>query len=225
MWVLNSPINISSYFKDESRLQSKCICKILLPWVYIKYRVTKLLAKYFLINPGVEWHLFLCVSLDQAGSWVTFVSLCQPQSSHELSDIYFFVSASIKLRVEWHLFFAPALTKQATNVSVSRNKIKMWMLIFSRWHILCRTMACFERNFHIQISSGDSVLNTTFCRDKVVDTTFLFHDSLWHHNQEWVAGDVLCDIIVGYNIAMGIYHDVTTLMLLGSSFIIYFYTQ
>ncbi len=43
---------------------------------------------------------------------------------------------------------------------------------------LCRTMACFERNLHNQISSGDSFQSTTFCGNQVVDTTFLFHDPL-----------------------------------------------
>ncbi len=43
---------------------------------------------------------------------------------------------------------------------------------------LCSTMACFERNLHNQISSGDSVQSTTFCGNHVVGTTFLFHDPL-----------------------------------------------
>ncbi len=37
---------------------------------------------------------------------------------------------------------------------------------------LCRTMACFERNLHNQISSGDSVQSTTFCGNQAVVTAF-----------------------------------------------------
>ncbi len=44
--------------------------------------------------------------------------------------------------------------------------------------LLYRTMACFERNLHNQISSGDSIQRTTFCGNEVVDTTFLYHDPL-----------------------------------------------
>ncbi len=41
-----------------------------------------------------------------------------------------------------------------------------------RENTLCHTMACFEWNLHNQIFSGDSVQNTTFCGNQVVDTTF-----------------------------------------------------
>ncbi len=46
-----------------------------------------------------------------------------------------------------------------------------------------RTMACFERNLHTQISGGDSILSTIFGGDHVVETTFSFHHPLWHHNR------------------------------------------
>ncbi len=39
-------------------------------------------------------------------------------------------------------------------------------------HVLCRTIACFQRNLHNQISCGDSVQSTTFCGNQVVDTAF-----------------------------------------------------
>ncbi len=87
----------------------------------------------------------------------------------------------------------------------------MWSL--SHGHIiiltLCSAVACFEQNFHILISGGDSVLNTTFCEDHIVGTTFCFmtHYDITMGND--IAKDVHCDIIIGHDIVMFTYHDVT----------------
>ncbi len=59
-------------------------------------------------------------------------------------------------------------------------------------------MACFERNLHNQISSGDSVQSTTFCGNQVVDTTFF---SMTHYDitiGNDVARDVHYEIIMGH---------------------------
>ncbi len=70
-------------------------------------------------------------------------------------------------------------------------------------------MACFERNLHNQISSGDSVQSTTFCGNQVVDTTFFFmtHYDITIGND--VARDVHYEIIMGHSIVVGTYHNVT----------------
>ncbi len=70
-------------------------------------------------------------------------------------------------------------------------------------------MACFERNLHTQIFGGDSVLNTTFCRDHIWTLRFC---SMTHYDipiGNDVAWDVHCDIIMGHDVSMGKYHDVT----------------
>ncbi len=68
-----------------------------------------------------------------------------------------------------------------------------------------------QGHLNIPISGGDSDLSTTFCDDHVVYTTFLFHDSFWHHN----ANDVYCDIITDH----GDTYEVLVHIL------IYYYTQ
>ncbi len=71
-------------------------------------------------------------------------------------------------------------------------------------------MACFERNLHNQISSGDSIQRTTFCGNQVVDTTFFC--SMTHYDitiGNDVAWDVHYEIIMGHSIVVGTYHDVT----------------
>ncbi len=70
-------------------------------------------------------------------------------------------------------------------------------------------MACFEQNLHTQISSGDSVLSTTFCGNHVADTTFCFmtHYDITIGND--ITSDVHYDIIMGLDVAMCTYHDVT----------------
>ncbi len=75
--------------------------------------------------------------------------------------------------------------------------------------LLCRAMACFERNLHTQISSWDSVLSTTFCMDHIRTLLFcsMAHYDITIGND--VARDVHCDITMGYDVAMGTYHDVT----------------
>ncbi len=74
--------------------------------------------------------------------------------------------------------------------------------------IFC-TVCHLKWNLHTQISSGDSVLSTTFCGDHIMDTTFLFHDhyDITIGNDD--AEDDHCDIIMGVDIAMGTYHNVT----------------
>ncbi len=75
--------------------------------------------------------------------------------------------------------------------------------------LLCRTMACFERNLHNHISSGDSVQSTTFWGNQVVDTTFFY--SMTHYDitiGNDVARDVHYEIIMGHSIVVGTYHDV-----------------
>ncbi len=70
-------------------------------------------------------------------------------------------------------------------------------------------MSCFEQNLHTQISSGDSVLSTTFCGNHAVDPTFSF---MTHYNitiGNDVSRDVHCDFIMGHNVVMGACHDVT----------------
>ncbi len=63
--------------------------------------------------------------------------------------------------------------------------------------LLCRTMACFERNLHTQISSGDSVLSTTFCGI----TLWIIHFCFMNHYDIKIAKDVAknvhCDTIMG----------------------------
>ncbi len=72
-------------------------------------------------------------------------------------------------------------------------------------------MGGFEWNLHTQISGGDSILSTTFCVDHVVETTFYFcsltlYDITIGND---VASDDRCDFIMGHDIVMGTYHDVT----------------
>ncbi len=70
-------------------------------------------------------------------------------------------------------------------------------------------MVCFERNLHTQISSGDSVLNTTFCGITLWIIRFC---SMTHYDitiANDVSRDVHCDIIMGHDVVMGTYHDVT----------------
>ncbi len=75
--------------------------------------------------------------------------------------------------------------------------------------ILCRTMACFERNLHTQISGGDSVVSTTFFVITLWTLRFCFmtHYDIAIGND--VARDVHCDIIMGHDVVIGTYHDVT----------------
>ncbi len=73
---------------------------------------------------------------------------------------------------------------------------------------LCHAMACFERNLHTQIFSGDSVLSTTFYRYHIWTLRFC---SMTHYDipiGNDVARDVHCDIIMGHDV-MGTCHDVT----------------
>ncbi len=74
---------------------------------------------------------------------------------------------------------------------------------------LCCAMACFERNLHTQISSGDSILSTIFCRDHIWTLPFcsMIHYHITIGND--VARDVHCEIIMGHDVAMGTCHDVT----------------
>ncbi len=77
-------------------------------------------------------------------------------------------------------------------------------------------MAYFEGNLHTQISSGDSILSTTFCGDHVVDTTVFC--SLNHNDfaiGNGIARDVHCDIIICYDI----------IVVLEPSYIIYHFAQ
>ncbi len=62
-------------------------------------------------------------------------------------------------------------------------KVTLLYVYYEGYNILCCAKACFEWKLHTQISGGDSILRTTFCVDHVVDTTFLFHDTLGHHNR------------------------------------------
>ncbi len=62
---------------------------------------------------------------------------------------------------------------------------------------LCRIMACFERNLHNQIYSGDAVQSTTFGGNQVVDTNFF---SMTHYDIT-IGNDVARD--VDYEIIMG----------------------
>ncbi len=76
-------------------------------------------------------------------------------------------------------------------------------------NILCHAIACFEWNLHTQISGGDSVLSTTFCRDHIW-TLRLY--SMTHYDitiGNDIARDVNYDIMIGHDVAMGTYHDVT----------------
>ncbi len=70
-------------------------------------------------------------------------------------------------------------------------------------------MTCFERNVHTQISSGDSVLSTTFCGI----TLWIIHFCFMTHYDITITKDVAknvhCDIIMGNDVVMGTYHDVT----------------
>ncbi len=70
-------------------------------------------------------------------------------------------------------------------------------------------MACFEWNLHTQISSGDSVLSTTFCGITLwtIDFCFMTHYDITIAND--VTRDFHCDIIMGHDVVMGTYHDVT----------------
>ncbi len=56
-------------------------------------------------------------------------------------------------------------------------------------------MACFERNCHTSISSGDSILSTIFCGDHAVDITFcsMTHYDITIGND--FAKDMHCDIM------------------------------
>ncbi len=75
--------------------------------------------------------------------------------------------------------------------------------------VLCHTMACFEWNLHTQILHGDSVLSSTCC-GITLWTMRLF--SLTHYDitiANDLARDVHCDIIIGHDVIMGTYHDVT----------------
>ncbi len=70
-------------------------------------------------------------------------------------------------------------------------------------------MACCEWNFHTQISSGDSVLSTTFYGITLWTVCFC---SITHYDitiANDVASDVHYDIKMGHDVVMGIYHDVT----------------
>ncbi len=73
---------------------------------------------------------------------------------------------------------------------------------------LCRTTACFEQNFHTQISGGDSVVSTTFY---VITLWTLLFCSMTHYDiiiGNDVARDVHCDIIMGHDVVICTYHDV-----------------
>ncbi len=49
--------------------------------------------------------------------------------------------------------------------------------------IICHIMTCFEVYFHTHIASGDYPCEDYFFVETAyVSTTFMFHDSLWHHN-------------------------------------------
>ncbi len=48
-----------------------------------------------------------------------------------------------------------------------------------------------------------------FLKDHAVDTTFVFNDPLGITRGNDVAWDVNCDIMMGCNVVIGTYHDVT----------------
>ncbi len=70
-------------------------------------------------------------------------------------------------------------------------------------------MACFEGNLHTQISSVDSALCTTFCEDHVGTLLFCSMANYYITIGNDIARDVHCDIIMGHDVVMGTYHDVT----------------
>ncbi len=58
-----------------------------------------------------------------------------------------------------------------------------WTITYS---VLCHTMSCFHVISISLISSGDYPCAHYFFVDITpVCTTFMFHDSLWHHNGSW----------------------------------------
>ncbi len=74
------------------------------------------------------------------------------------------------------------------------------------YYVLFCTMACFEWNLHTQISSGDSVLSTTFCGITLWTIRFC---SMTHYAitiPSDVTRDVHCDIIMVYDVIMDTYH-------------------
>ncbi len=69
--------------------------------------------------------------------------------------------------------------------------------------------ACFAQFLHTQISGGDSILSTTFCGDDIVNIVFC---SITYYNitiGNEVTREVHCDIIMGHDVVMDTYHDVT----------------
>ncbi len=70
-------------------------------------------------------------------------------------------------------------------------------------------MNSFELIRHGDIKGGDSILSTAFCWDNIVDTMFcsMTHYDITIGND--VARDVHCSIIMGHDVVMGTYHDVT----------------
>ncbi len=90
---------------------------------------------------------------------------------------------------------------------------------------LCRTMACFERNLHTQISGGDSILSSSFCGITLWTIHFC---SMTHYDftiTNDVTRDVYCDIIMGHDVAMDTYHDVIMQTVLLGCSLMYYYTQ
>ncbi len=71
-------------------------------------------------------------------------------------------------------------------------------------------MACLERNLHIQIFSGEAILNT-IGRDLIVDLLlcYMTHYDLTMDND--IVRDINCDIIMGHHIDVCTYahHDIT----------------
>ncbi len=63
---------------------------------------------------------------------------------------------------------------------------KLFMLDFSLMYIITLSMLCYSL-FWMESPypdpDGDSILSSTFCRDHIVDITFLFYDPLWYHNR------------------------------------------
>ncbi len=70
-------------------------------------------------------------------------------------------------------------------------------------------MACFEWNFHTQISGGDSILSTASCGITLWIQRFCCQTHYDIKIGNDVARDDHCNIIMGHDVVMGIYHDVT----------------
>ncbi len=80
------------------------------------------------------------------------------------------------------------------------------MFCYLFFYDTCHAMACFEWNYNTQISGGDFILKTTFSWDYVPFCSITHYDFTIGNN---VARDVHHYIIMGDDIVMHIYHDVT----------------